>query len=182
MDSHRTDSLALQLRDAEQALSQSIAAVCAHRPPGRPNTGELIRISEVLEIAGTAVKRAITIRRRRRLDQTQHTERVAMDDAEALAARVVPYRVLTDSRRVMWDVFAVGPGFFSEVESQIRESFRQGWLCFDSVGEKRRLSPIPSGWRSLNDRDLERLMCQADVVPMPRRRSSHPADDAPPPA
>jgi hypothetical protein len=181
MDSRRTDSIVLQLLDAEQAVSQSLAVVCATTPPSRPNTGELLRVSEVLDVAGIAVKRAITIRRRRRLDEAQHTERAAMADAEAMTARRAPYRAITDSRGVTWDVFAVHPDIHDAAHRQIKAAFKQGWLCFESAGEKRRLRPIPSGWRSLTDHDLEQLIREAEIVPMPRRRSSRPADDTDPP-
>jgi len=28
----------------------------------------------------------------------------------------------------------------------VASEFSQGWLCFESEGEKRRLAPVPSGW------------------------------------
>jgi len=28
----------------------------------------------------------------------------------------------------------------------VASEFSQGWLCFESDGEKRRLAPVPSGW------------------------------------
>ncbi|MBA3645883.1 MAG: hypothetical protein H0W63_06860 [Gemmatimonadaceae bacterium] len=38
--------------------------------------------------------------------------------------------------------------------------FENGWLCFESDEEKRRLAPVPDGW---NDADAEKLQawCQA---------------------
>ena len=29
----------------------------------------------------------------------------------------------------------------------VASEFSQGWLCFESEGEKRRLAPIPAGWQ-----------------------------------
>ena len=41
---------------------------------------------------------------------------------------------------------------------------RQGWLLFESkLGERRRFTPIPEGWRALPTSALER--CLSDAVP-----------------
>jgi hypothetical protein len=37
----------------------------------------------------------------------------------------------------------------------LRGSYAQGWLCFDSGKEKRRLSPIPEDWTTCSDELLE---------------------------
>lgn len=37
----------------------------------------------------------------------------------------------------------------------------EGWLCFESGSEKRRLAPIPPAWDQLTDGELERLMQHA---------------------
>lgn len=29
---------------------------------------------------------------------------------------------------------------------EVASEFSQGWLCFESEGEKRRLAPVPDGW------------------------------------
>lgn len=29
----------------------------------------------------------------------------------------------------------------------VASEFSQGWLCFESEGEKRRLAPVPAGWQ-----------------------------------
>lgn len=36
-----------------------------------------------------------------------------------------------------------------------------GWLCFESGSEKRRLAPIPDGWDALPDAQLEEFLAQA---------------------
>ena len=47
--------------------------------------------------------------------------------------------------------------------------FANGWLCFESADEKRRLAPIPEGWEFLDTPVLERLCGTAQHVPARRR-------------
>jgi hypothetical protein len=46
-----------------------------------------------------------------------------------------------------------------------------GWLCFESVAEKRRLHPIPPGWENGSDAELWQLCSGATPV---RRRTIGP--------
>jgi uncharacterized protein involved in exopolysaccharide biosynthesis len=92
VESGRTESLVPQLRDAELTLQRALAEACLTKRPSGANTGELIRIDEVLQLASEAAQRAIAIRRRRRLDETQRTERAAMADAEAAASPGATHR------------------------------------------------------------------------------------------
>jgi hypothetical protein len=50
-------------------------------------------------------------------------------------------------------------------------AFADGWLCFESPSEKRRLAPIPAGWEHGGAREMEQLWHQATVV-APRRSSN----------
>lgn len=43
--------------------------------------------------------------------------------------------------------------------------FANGWLCFESQVEKRRLAPIPEGWEVLDADVLEQLCRHAVQVP-----------------
>lgn len=182
MERRRSGSLAVQLEDAEQTLRQSLAEVCAKRPSARTNTGELIRVAAMLEIAGSAVKRAIAIRRRRRVDEALRTHQGAMADAESMMTRTTARHPFTDSMSITWDVFDVYPTGDAVALSRLESSFHHGWLCFQSAGEKRRLSPIPWGWQSLSDEELERLLRRAEIVPVPRRRRRSRDDLTPPSA
>jgi hypothetical protein len=167
---HHGDSLVPQQRAAEATLKQALAEACLLKHPSRANTGELIRVQEVLQIAGDAAKRAITIRRRRRLDEVQRTEAAAMADAEATSSLGPRHRAFADAHGVTWDVFAVHPAPRAEPAATLRATFKHGWLCFESNAEKRRLSPIPGNWESLNDRELEQLWRQAELAATARRR------------
>lgn len=61
MEPGRTDSLGPQLRDAELTLQRALAEACLTKRPSRANTGELIRIDEVLRLASEATKRAYSL-------------------------------------------------------------------------------------------------------------------------
>lgn len=43
------------------------------------------------------------------------------------------------------------------------EEYRHGWLVFESATEKRRLAPVPPGWRDLSDEALAALCAKATV-------------------
>ena len=57
-----------------------------------------------------------------------------------------------------------------ETRVRIREGFEQGWLTFESPAGTKRLAPIPQGWDSLPDCDLEALCRAAMEAPRHRRR------------
>ena len=54
--------------------------------------------------------------------------------------------------------------------------FANGWLCFESPSEKRRLAPIPTGWEGLDPPLLEQLLADAAQVPVRRRAATTAAD------
>jgi hypothetical protein len=78
-------------------------------------------------------------------------------------------RSFTDSRGVSWRVWATLPGIAT---SLVSEDLRNGWLTFDSFGERRRLSPIPVAWSSASDSELEILCASGERIRTsgPRRR------------
>jgi hypothetical protein len=41
----------------------------------------------------------------------------------------------------------------------LAEGYGRGWLTFESLSEKRRLIPIPSGWEEMSNGEL-RMLCQ----------------------
>jgi hypothetical protein len=45
-----------------------------------------------------------------------------------------------------------------------------GWLTFETSGEKRRLAPYPPGWSDFSDAVLLELCAMASKVPPPRLR------------
>jgi hypothetical protein len=167
------DPLIPELREAEQALEAALTEACASKPASEADTGELIQVDEMLEVASEAAKRAVSIRRRRRANQSTELKQAgkgALADAEAAASAAATHREFTDVRGVTWDVFAVYPEARLSPHSQLKGTFPQGWLCYDSGTEKRRLSPIPENWQTLSDDELAKLAERAEVAPRRRGR------------
>ena len=75
-------------------------------------------------------------------------------------------RQLRDEAGVEWMVYAVNPVGANEWRSieSLPESYRSGWLCFESATEKRRLTPLPPGWESLPVEKLTGLLGDAVLV------------------
>jgi hypothetical protein len=90
------------------------------------------------------------------------------------------HREFVDSHGVRWDVWSVSPEFgerrrqAADPEKRITErraraairvplgdAWANGWLCFESQGEKRRLAPVPDGWSEMSPESLERLCASA---------------------
>ena len=46
----------------------------------------------------------------------------------------------------------------------VAAEFAYGWLCFETVGEKRRLAPVPEGWERADDETIEQWCCLAKPV------------------
>jgi hypothetical protein len=46
----------------------------------------------------------------------------------------------------------------------VAAEFAYGWLCFETVGEKRRLAPVPEGWERADDETIEQWCCVAKPV------------------
>lgn len=85
-------------------------------------------------------------------------------------------RAFTDSRGVEWRVWSVEPNMnvmASTADAMSQSSlkntaFANGWLCFESDAEKRRLAPIPEAWEFDHPVRLEELCAQAALVPLRR--------------
>jgi hypothetical protein len=91
------------------------------------------------------------------------------------------YREFTDSSGVRWKAYRVQPQLISAALERLRDSLphlaserRQPWLLFESQGERRRLSPVPSAWEEdCTDADLEHWCTIADrIPPAPARRQA----------
>lgn len=77
-------------------------------------------------------------------------------------------RTITDSTGVLWTVFEVRKqGGTDERWSYLPDEFGNGWLCFESSGAKRRLTPIPDEWRGFSDGQLAALLAEAKLVNRP---------------
>lgn len=84
-------------------------------------------------------------------------------------------RGFKDSTGVEWRVWEVIPSRAAIGTSAVTQSrtslsttpYANGWLCFESEVEKRRLAPIPTGWELA--RDIGELLQQATPVQTRRR-------------
>lgn len=91
-------------------------------------------------------------------------------------------REFRDLAGTEWSVFRATPHTSpSKRERILPETFRFGWLVFECERERRRLAPVPEGWETLTDRELERLCALANVVPAraPRRTTTPSGSPAP---
>ena len=75
-------------------------------------------------------------------------------------------RQIRDDAGIEWMVYEVNPaaGVWRSIES-LPEGYRNGWLCFESPTEKRRLTPLPQGWQDLPIDQLAILLGSASLVP-----------------
>jgi hypothetical protein len=167
MTNPEEQALQPQLQRATKTLKTALETACG-ADIDDADTGELIKIEEVLAIANEAAKEAVSVRRRLRSD-TSATRRTH-------AGR----REVEDTRGIRWLVFAVYPSSASG-RATLNERFRSGWLSFDCGIETRRLAPIPDGWNELPDADLLTLCGTAEVAPR-RTRPITTMSETPPPA
>ncbi len=97
------------------------------------------------------------------------------------------YKAFIDAQHRRWDVWDVHPAAIErrtgldrrhaprpEPERRVRAErrrmrlapeLREGWLCFECSGERRRLAPIPSGWELLTESELASLCLSATLAP-----------------
>ena len=78
-------------------------------------------------------------------------------------------RQFRDAAGVEWQAYQAGPqSNLGLREELLPESYRGGWLVFESPTEKRRLAPVPQGWQTLTPQELRRLCALA--TPTRQRR------------
>jgi hypothetical protein len=172
-----SDELRPTLERAKSQLKNALVEAC-HADIDRADTGELIRVEEVIAIANEAAKEAISVRRRLRSDRAARDrggsaagdhpgvggagQGANADSALEYEVRNPTLREIDDARGIRWAVFAVYPTT-SVDQPAVREGFRGGWLAFDSGSETRRLAPIPSGWREASDAELLKYLDRAEI-------------------
>lgn len=88
-------------------------------------------------------------------------------------------RDFVDANGTTWKVWPVTPESLqprTAAEDYLGD-YGEGWLCFESTTERRRLARYPQDWDALNDEQLCALLERAAVVPA--RKPKHPT---PPPS
>jgi hypothetical protein len=78
-------------------------------------------------------------------------------------------RTFRDAAGIEWTVFEVRRANEESNWAYLPRGFRSGWLCFESNAGKRRLSPVPDGWRTLDETGLDRMLKRAAKVGRPTR-------------
>lgn len=161
-----------QLEKAAETLAQALEEACeADIEVNKLDTGELIRIEEILSIAGDAARRAVSLKRRLHGEESDDAqEGGSADDVgppadEDTAAAEVVHRLFEDAGGRRWDAFAVHPTEDVASRARLPEPYRGGWLAFDCGEEKRRLSPIPDDWASRTVDGLRELLASAQPAP-----------------
>lgn len=162
MEPQDADALRPKLQRAQETLQLALDEACA-ADLRDADTGELIRLEEVLAIANEAAKQAVSVRRR------LARERQPAGDATRGA-----HREIEDERGVRWLVFAVFPSTVTTERAPLPEPYAKGWLAFDSGLETRRIAPIPENWTALSDAELVALCDNAQVSPRRKRGQSPP--------
>ena len=90
-------------------------------------------------------------------------------------------RDFVDEAGVTWRVWAVTPEQLqprTAVEDYLGD-FGEGWLCFESEHERRRLAAYPSDWAALPESALSALLARAAVVPARRGARGEESDEPP---
>src|SRR5438132_94988 len=118
MPSEHSEPLRPKLERARQTLAEALDRACS-ADIRDADTGELIKIEEVLAIANEAAKEAISVRRRLGRDK--------QSPGEDHPGR----REFTDAHGVRWSAFAVFPSAATAGRATLRESYQHGWLAFD---------------------------------------------------
>ena len=90
-------------------------------------------------------------------------------------------RDFVDANGVSWRVWPVTPEALqpkTAAEDYLGD-YGDGWLCFESAGERRRLARYPTDWENRSDQDLCILLNAAAIVPARRSTTFPPPLDPP---
>lgn len=179
-DDMEGEHLQPQIDLAQRALEMALEDACAIDFE-EVDTGELIRIEESLAVASKAAKQAVSLRLRRRTQRGQGGSpgQTADQAPQADEERTAKHRIFDDIRGKRWHAFAVHPSSATVERAALPESYRQGWLSFESSTEVRRVAPIPENWEQLSIEDL-RILCHS-AGPVPRRVGDLRRDSKPKP-
>ena len=160
MEGEELRPLDARLENVTAALKASLEEACG-TDVQKLDTSESLRIEEVLALASEAAKEVVTLRRKRR--QLKKRGRGGSATTSTVEAGLA-HRFFVDAQGVRWDAFAVLPTSEPRGLSRLPEPFQQGWLCFESATEKRRLGPIPDQWQTASEDELRRLRDAAQPV------------------
>jgi hypothetical protein len=87
-------------------------------------------------------------------------------------------RTFRDPNNTDWVVFEVRREVSAKGDwSYLPGGFSDGWLCFESVGAKRRLVRYPERWKEFTDAQLQDLLAKASPAPRTALRLGDDLDD-----
>ena len=92
-------------------------------------------------------------------------------------------RDVIDEKGVKWRVWAVQRSAIhpKTAAEDFLGDYGEGWLCFESAQERRRLARFPDDWDKMDDKELCSLLAKAAVVPTRGRKTPpKPGDSASP--
>jgi hypothetical protein len=91
-------------------------------------------------------------------------------------------REFRDSKGVSWKVWDVRPEAIHPVTAaeEFLAEYRDGWLCFESEEDRRRLPLFPGAWADMTDEELEKLLATAQPLPKRRRTGLTPPTSSTP--
>jgi len=92
-------------------------------------------------------------------------------------------RDFVDLKGVKWRVWPVTPTSIqpkTAAEDYLGD-YEDGWLCFESISERRRLAKYPRNWDTLSDNGLLQLLRTAAVVTAKRSTPPKASGNAPGP-
>ena len=95
--------------------------------------------------------------------------RLAVKPERRVEIKVIPF---ADRRRISRRIVQTRRALLSG-------TYAQGWLCFESPREKRRLSPIPDDWTTCDEETLEGYMNQGVRVGGAGRLITFDSEDPP---
>lgn len=170
----RSEILRPKLEEAKKVLEKALEEACEEEVHDA-DIAKLIRIEESLAIAGVAAKEAISVGQRLK---EQATAPEVKEEIGAVASRT--HRLFEDATGVRWDAFAVYPSSATAGHQALPDPYQRGWLSFSSGKVRRRLAPIPDGWKDLSDDGLCRLCEKAAAAPRVTSAESPPKTDVPP--
>lgn len=163
-----SDDLEPRLAEAEAELFERLGEACALEPeaPGEEDTGELLRLEEVLNAARSAAERAVELRRERRA-------RKADDEG-------IGVREFRDADGGEWRVWCVvpTPSEGARPLKRVGSEYERGWLAFESLDgtKRRRLPSYPADWQETPDAELAAMLDRATPVAPPKRRGKDQSD------
>lgn len=83
------------------------------------------------------------------------------------------FRTFRDPEGRDWQVWDVVPSREADAGSRsstcLPPEMAEGWLCFESADQKRRLSPYPAGWEHRDDEGIHALCRDAHPVALRRQ-------------